>query len=89
MRILHCVATFDPASGGPACLVPQLAMALAEQGVEVGLWSPRPVAFDLLMKHGLLTPHTAAAMKNMVGCAGNHVCQAHGPKEKSRQSRVI
>jgi glycosyltransferase involved in cell wall biosynthesis len=40
MRILHCTATFDPASGGPARSVPQLALALARSGGEVGLWSP-------------------------------------------------
>jgi len=40
MRILHCAATFDPASGGPARSVPQLALALARRGGQVGLWSP-------------------------------------------------
>ena len=43
MKILHCVATLDPSSGGPARSVPQLAMALADQGVEVGLWSPQSI----------------------------------------------
>jgi len=40
MKILHTVASLDPASGGPARSVPQLALALAEVGHEVGLWSP-------------------------------------------------
>jgi glycosyltransferase involved in cell wall biosynthesis len=40
MRILHCTATFEPASGGPARSVPQLALALARRGASVGLWSP-------------------------------------------------
>lgn len=40
MRVLHCTATFEPASGGPARSVPQLALALASRGAEVGLWSP-------------------------------------------------
>lgn len=39
MKILHTLATLDPASGGPARSVPQLALALAEQGHEVGVWS--------------------------------------------------
>jgi len=43
MRILHSVASLAPDSGGPARSVPQLALALALQGVEVGLWSPDPV----------------------------------------------
>lgn len=40
MKVLHCTATFDPASGGPARSVPQLALALAMRGAGVGLWSP-------------------------------------------------
>lgn len=40
MKVLHCAATFEPASGGPARSVPQLAHALAKRGVNVGLWSP-------------------------------------------------
>lgn len=40
MRILHCSATFDPASGGPARSVPQLALALSRRGGQVALWSP-------------------------------------------------
>lgn len=40
MKVLHCSATFEPASGGPARSVPQLALALARRGASVGLWSP-------------------------------------------------
>jgi glycosyltransferase involved in cell wall biosynthesis len=43
MRIFHCVARLDPASGGPARSVPQLALGLAQQGVEIGLWCPGAV----------------------------------------------
>lgn len=43
MNILHTVATLEPASGGPARSVPQLALALAAKGHRVGLWSPNAV----------------------------------------------
>jgi glycosyltransferase involved in cell wall biosynthesis len=43
MKILLTVATLDPASGGPARSVPQLARALAAAGHEVGLWAPAAV----------------------------------------------
>lgn len=42
MRILQCTASLDPAAGGPARSVPQLASALKSLGHEVGLWSPQP-----------------------------------------------
>tara|TARA_B110000908_G_scaffold172391_1_gene239520 strand:- start:1220 stop:2305 length:1086 start_codon:yes stop_codon:yes gene_type:complete len=42
MRILHSVASLDPSSGGPARSVPQLALALVDCDVEVGLWSAEP-----------------------------------------------
>ncbi|MDB4508443.1 glycosyltransferase, partial [Akkermansiaceae bacterium] len=35
-------ASLEPSSGGPARSVPQLALAQARQGAEVGLWSPDP-----------------------------------------------
>lgn len=40
LKLLHTLAALDPASGGPARSVPQLALALAERGHEVGVWSP-------------------------------------------------
>ncbi|MFT6792619.1 MAG: glycosyltransferase involved in cell wall biosynthesis [Rubritalea sp.] len=43
MRILHSVASLNPSSGGPARSVPQLALALAQLGIEIGLWSAEPV----------------------------------------------
>ena len=42
MRILHCTESLDPAAGGPARSVPQLALAQARLGHEVALWSPNP-----------------------------------------------
>jgi glycosyltransferase involved in cell wall biosynthesis len=42
MRIIHCLASLEPAYGGPARSVPQLATALNKLGHEVGLWSPLP-----------------------------------------------
>ncbi|MDB4408949.1 glycosyltransferase [Akkermansiaceae bacterium] len=42
MRIFHTTASLEPSSGGPARSVPQLALAQARQGAEVGLWSPDP-----------------------------------------------
>jgi len=42
MRILQCTATLEPASGGPARSVPQLAITLNKLGHEVELWSPLP-----------------------------------------------
>lgn len=38
MRVLHAVASLDPASGGPARSVPQLLIALKEEGLDVALW---------------------------------------------------
>ena len=38
MRVLHTIASLDPASGGPARSVPQLLTALAGRGMEVSLW---------------------------------------------------
>jgi len=38
MRVLHTVASLDPASGGPARSVPQLLIALKEEGLDVALW---------------------------------------------------
>jgi len=43
MKILHTVATLDPASGGPARSVPHLARTLAAAGHDVGLWAPAAV----------------------------------------------
>ena len=40
MRVLLSAGSFHPDFGGPARSVPQLAAALAEKGVEVGLWAP-------------------------------------------------
>lgn len=40
MKILHTLASLDGSSGGPARSVPQLALALANLGHEVGLWCP-------------------------------------------------
>lgn len=39
MKTLHTLPTLDPAAGGPARSVPQLALALAERGHHVGIWS--------------------------------------------------
>ena len=47
MKILQCVAKLDPASGGPARSVPQLALALAQRGNEIGLWSTDRVVDSL------------------------------------------
>jgi glycosyltransferase involved in cell wall biosynthesis len=47
MRILHCLAQLDPASGGPARSVPQLALGLAGRGHEVSLWAPLPLSGPL------------------------------------------
>ena len=38
MRVLHAVASLDPVSGGPARSVPQLLIALKEEGLDVALW---------------------------------------------------
>jgi glycosyltransferase involved in cell wall biosynthesis len=38
MRVLHAIASLDPASGGPARSVPQLLIALKEEGLDVALW---------------------------------------------------
>lgn len=40
MRILLSTASFQPEAGGPARSVPQLAAALTEFGLDVGLWAP-------------------------------------------------
>lgn len=40
MKILHTVGSLNPDSGGPARSVPQLALALARCGHDVGLWAP-------------------------------------------------
>jgi glycosyltransferase involved in cell wall biosynthesis len=42
MKALHCAATLEPASGGPARAVPQLAAAVNKLGHEVALWTPAP-----------------------------------------------
>ncbi|MFM7180234.1 MAG: glycosyltransferase [Verrucomicrobiales bacterium] len=39
MRIIHCLESLDPAAGGPARSVPQLALAQARLGHEVGVWT--------------------------------------------------
>jgi glycosyltransferase involved in cell wall biosynthesis len=39
MRILHSIASINPATGGPARSVPQLLMALKDAGLEVALWT--------------------------------------------------
>lgn len=41
MRILHCTDTLSPDSGGPARSAPQLALAQAEIGHQVGIWTPQ------------------------------------------------
>ncbi len=38
MRVLHAIASLDPVSGGPARSVPQLLIALKEEGLDVALW---------------------------------------------------
>lgn len=43
LKILHSLESLAPNSGGPARSVPQLAIAQAARGMEVGLWSPAPV----------------------------------------------
>lgn len=40
MRVLLSTSSFLPEAGGPARSVPQLASALAELGIDVGLWAP-------------------------------------------------
>ena len=40
MRILHTTDSLDPDTGGPARSVPQLALAQADLGHNVGLWCP-------------------------------------------------
>ena len=40
MRILHTTDSLDPDTGGPARSVPQLALAQADLGHDVGLWCP-------------------------------------------------
>lgn len=39
MRVLHTIATIDPATGGPARSVPQLLLALKSAGLNVALWT--------------------------------------------------
>jgi glycosyltransferase involved in cell wall biosynthesis len=48
MRILQCTATLEPASGGPARSVPQLAAALHKVGHEIAIWSPLPGPKELV-----------------------------------------
>lgn len=40
MRVLLSASSFHPEFGGPARSVPQLGSALADAGLEVGLWAP-------------------------------------------------
>lgn len=40
MRILQCLPSLEPAYGGPARSVPQLAGALADRGNTVAVWTP-------------------------------------------------
>jgi len=40
MKVFLAGASFDPSYGGPAYSVPRLGEALAERGIEIGLWSP-------------------------------------------------
>lgn len=40
MKVFIAGTSFDPAYGGPAYSVSRMAVALAEQGVTVGLWAP-------------------------------------------------
>ncbi len=44
MRVLHTIATIDPATGGPARSAPQLLAALKDAGLDVALWTPEPLA---------------------------------------------
>lgn len=44
MKIIHSVASLDPRQGGLARSVPQLSLALARRGLDVGLWSPKAVS---------------------------------------------
>ena len=41
MRVLHLIPSLDPATGGPARVVPDLCEALAAEGVDVTLWTFR------------------------------------------------
>lgn len=47
MRILHSLAQLNPASGGPARSVPQLALGLTDRSHEVALWAPQPITGPL------------------------------------------
>ncbi|MES2922346.1 MAG: glycosyltransferase [Verrucomicrobiota bacterium] len=49
MRILHTIATIDPATGGPARSVPQLLIALKAAGLDVSLWTAEPPEAAWLM----------------------------------------
>lgn len=40
MRVLHTIASLNPATGGPARSVPNLGMALRREGLSVALWTP-------------------------------------------------
>lgn len=51
MRIFLSVASLLPDYGGPAKSVPRLARALAEKGIEVGLWSPDRSAPSVAPSH--------------------------------------
>ena len=46
MRVFLSVASFQPSYGGPARSVSRLATALAELGIEVGVWAPDQSAAD-------------------------------------------
>ncbi len=42
MRVLHTLASLDPATGGPARSVPALVRALKQAGIDPVLWTARP-----------------------------------------------
>lgn len=64
MKIFLAGTSFQPAYGGPARSVSRLAMALAAQGAEVGLWSPD----QSVLETPFLGPQTP--VRRLAGSAG-------------------
>ena len=67
MRIIYTTASLDPAAGGPARSVPQLALAMARWGHEVALWADEGSALPDGVESGgidLLTGNFADALAN-------------------------
>lgn len=63
LRIFIAGTSFDPAYGGPAYSVARMAMALADAGIDVGLWAPDQSASS----SQLLAP--ASPVRRLTGAA--------------------